>query len=105
MSSPIRFTCWTCDSVRTVTDKLDGCCYECLLALADEFNGAVIAQMRERLPALIERRNAYGDQIADMLIVSKNPIARAAAIEWRNFRKRHCDDDDDDDEALPDALD
>lgn len=90
--------------MRTVTDKLDGCCYECLIALADEINGAVIAQLRERLPALIERRNAHGDQIADMLIVSQNPTARAMAIEWRNFRKKDCDDDDDADD-LPDALD
>ena len=99
MSSPLRFSCWTCDSVRYVTDDLDGCCYECLLGIADSINSALISNLRKRLPTLIEKRNEFCDKVADIAIVSKNAAARTAAIEWRNYRARNKN------ETLPDTGD
>jgi hypothetical protein len=95
---PIRFTCWTCDSLRHITDELDGCCYECLLGMADAINSALISQLKRRLPVLIEKRNEFCDKVADIAIVSQSPAARAAAIDWRNYRARNKD------ESLPNTF-
>jgi len=80
-----KFSCWTCDSVRPIDDPhLPKCCRETLVEMSTELNRAVI----HILAGVKEERGAFGDRLANDLIVSEDPAARAAAIAWRNFRCR-----------------
>jgi hypothetical protein len=80
-----KFVCQTCDSVRRVDESdLPECCRTTVIDMSTELNRAVI----RILAGESEQRGEFGDRLANELIVSGDPAARAAAIAWRNFRCR-----------------
>lgn len=83
-----KFVCQTCDSVRRIDeDVLPECCRATIIDMSTELNRAVI----RILAGESEQRGEFGDRLANELIVSEDPAARAAAIAWRNFRWRRSE--------------